>query len=78
MVTWKKSSFSGAGGTCVEVGWKKSTFSGSATQGECVEARLEGDDILVRDTKDREGGMLTFNRAEWDAFISGVKAGEFD
>lgn len=59
--------------------WKKSSFSGSATQGECVETCLEGDDILVRDSKDNGlGAVLKFNRAEWNAFISGVKAGEFD
>lgn len=27
---------------------------------------------------DDQGPKLTFTRAEWDAFVDGVKAGEFD
>ncbi|HKY75229.1 MAG TPA: DUF397 domain-containing protein [Acidimicrobiia bacterium] len=34
--------------------------------------------IRVRDSKDRDGGELTFNADEWEAFVRGVKAGEFD
>lgn len=34
--------------------------------------------FVVSDTKEPEGPRLMFSRAEWDAFINGVKAGEFD
>jgi uncharacterized protein DUF397 len=34
--------------------------------------------IRVRDSKDRYEGELTFSAGEWDAFVRGVKAGEFD
>jgi hypothetical protein len=45
----------------------------------CVEvASPEADMVLVRDTKDRSKPPLAFTYAEWDAFIKGVKAGEFD
>ena len=40
-----------------------------------------GDDgtIGVRDTKQHgEGPILVFHPGEWDAFIGGVRAGEFD
>jgi hypothetical protein len=48
--------------------------------GECVEVgRLPGGSVTVRDTKDPERQVsLTFTRDEWDAFVKGVKAGEFD
>jgi hypothetical protein len=29
--------------------------------------------VLVRDTKDREGGTLTFGSAAWAAFVVSVK-----
>jgi Domain of unknown function (DUF397) len=35
--------------------------------------------FIVVDTKMKgEGPKLVFNRKEWDAFVAGVKAGEFD
>jgi hypothetical protein len=47
----------------------------------CVEvAALPGaDEIVVRDAKDEspEAPVLRFTTAEWDAFVSGVLAGEF-
>lgn len=47
--------------------------------GECVEVGRGPDGaMLVRDSKDREQAALTFTRDEWDAFVAGVKAGEFD
>ncbi len=60
------------------VKWFKSSRSGN--NGACVEvARLGEDGIGVRDTKARgQGPILTFTRAEWDAFIDGAKLGEFD
>jgi hypothetical protein len=36
------------------------------------------DTILVRDSKDRGGPVLTFDRAVFAAFIDGVTRGEFD
>lgn len=36
-----------------------------------------GDSVLVRDTKNRSGGMLSFTIAEWEAFVTGVSRGEF-
>jgi Domain of unknown function (DUF397) len=77
-VAWAKSSHS-AGGSYVEVGtMAKSSYSYS--NGSCVEAGpcACGGDVLVRDTKDREGPVLRFTPAEWAAFIDGAKAGEFD
>jgi hypothetical protein len=36
------------------------------------------DVVLVRDSKDPAGAVLTFNGTEWDLFVAAVKAGEFD
>ncbi|WP_307834821.1 DUF397 domain-containing protein [Paractinoplanes lichenicola] len=57
--------------------WHKSTRSGA--NGNCVEVAENLDGIVaLRDTKDRDGGTLIFTHAEWQAFIGGVKDGEFD
>jgi hypothetical protein len=55
--------------------WRSSRRSG---QGECVEVRQVGGAIQVRDTKHRDGAVLTFTAAEWTAFTGGVRDGEFD
>lgn len=54
--------------------WRKSSFSAS---GNCVEVAVDGQSVLLRDTKDRAGTVLTFTEAEWQAFLLGVGAGEF-
>lgn len=57
--------------------WIKSSLS--AYNGNCVEvAGLADDTIKVRDSKHPKGAVLNFTQAEWDAFIGGVRGGEFD
>ncbi|MFC7732456.1 DUF397 domain-containing protein [Actinomadura keratinilytica] len=34
--------------------------------------------VVMRDAKNPDGPILYFTEAEWDAFIAGVKDGEFD
>ncbi|MGN9775974.1 DUF397 domain-containing protein [Micromonospora sp. H33] len=52
--------------------WHKSSRS-SSNGGNCVEVadNLPGV-VLVRDTKDRDGGTLTFTPAAWRAFVAQV------
>lgn len=85
---FRKASYSGSLGNCVEVGpWRKS--SRSSPTGQCVEAAdfrkasysvhnggcVEvASGVLVRDTTDRDGGMLTFTAGAWTAFLGTVKA----
>jgi hypothetical protein len=56
--------------------WVKSTHSGDKTQ--CVEvAALPDGGRAVRDSKHPHGGTLFFSGAEWQAFVAGVRDGEF-
>jgi len=57
--------------------WVKSSLSFS--NGNCVEvAALPGGAVGVRSSRDPQGPALTFTRGEWDAFLGGVRLGEFD
>jgi Domain of unknown function (DUF397) len=57
--------------------WIKSSLSFSNSN--CVEvADLPNRVIGVRDSKDSEGPVLRFTPGEWDAFLGGVRNGEFD
>ena len=75
MPEWKKSSYSNSFSNCVEVAWRRSSHSFS--NGQRAEAASVGGTVLVRDSKDPDGPVLTFTNPEWDAFIQGVRAGEF-
>lgn len=55
--------------------WRKSSRSGG---NGCVEVAFVGGKIAVRDSKDKSGPALTFTPHEWDAFVGGVRDGEFD
>jgi hypothetical protein len=64
-----------------QVQWRTSSFTdtGTANGGTCVEvAALPDDRIAVRNSNYPDAGAVYFTRAEMDAWIKGVKAGEFD
>jgi hypothetical protein len=63
---WQKSSKSGAAGHCVEAAFNASAGDGGAGR------------IFVRNSKNPFAGIADFSREEWEAFIGGVKDGEFD
>lgn len=57
--------------------WFTSSFSNGS--GTCVEVAFTADGgVAVRDSKDAQSPVLTFNAAEWHAFVAGAKHGEFD
>ena len=59
------------------VRWRKS--GRSSAQGNCVElAQLPGRGAAVRNSRDPEGPALLFTDAELEAFLGGVKDGDFD
>jgi hypothetical protein len=58
------------------VRWVKSSLS--FANGDCVQvARLPDGRVGVRDSKDPAGPVLSFTQSEWDAFIGGVRNGDF-
>lgn len=60
--------------------WRKASFSNGSGGNNCVEVRRSGveDWVLVRNSKDPQGGVLAFTTDEWTAFLAGVGAGEFN
>jgi hypothetical protein len=61
-----------------EIEFRTSTFT--KQNGMCVEVAFVDDgvrQVMVRDSKNRGGPVLGFTRSEWDAFVKGVRAGEF-
>jgi hypothetical protein len=71
---WRKSSHSGNGGAaCVEVGaWRKSSYSPNGGA-QCVEVGDAVTGVLVRDTTDRAGAVLTIPAPAWRALLAGIR-----
>lgn len=72
-VIWRKSSYSGYNGNCVEVAWRKSSYS--VGNGACVETATGCGQIHVRDSKDPDGPVLEFSPGAWAEFLDGVRDG---
>jgi hypothetical protein len=58
-----------------QIKFKKSSFSNN--YGNCVGVAKDNEKILVTNTNN-ENLIIEFNKSEWDAFLKGAKAGEFD
>jgi hypothetical protein len=58
--------------------WRKSSrYCGD--NGSCVEVADLGEECGVRDSKNKEGAVLAFSRAQFGAFVASVKdASGFD
>ena len=52
--------------------WRTASYSG-ANGGECVEVASTADAVIVRDTKNRNGGMLSVPASAWRAFVAAMK-----
>ena len=59
----------------LEPAWRRSSRS---QYNSCVEVRFVGDRVPLRNSRDPDGPVLVFTAPEWDAFVAGVKLGEFD
>ncbi|MGI8311192.1 DUF397 domain-containing protein [Saccharopolyspora hattusasensis] len=74
---WRKSSYSGNNGACVEVAfvdghalstWRKSSYSDNGA--DCVEVARGHGVVAARDSKDPAGPVLVFSRARWASFLA--------
>jgi hypothetical protein len=53
-------------------GWRKSTYS-SANGGDCVETASTDGVVLVRDTANRDGAVLTVTAGVWASFTTSLR-----
>lgn len=66
-----------ASGDLPDVVWRKSRMSNP--NGNCVEmAVLPDRQVAVRNSRFPEGPVLVYTRAEVEALLLGVRAGDFD
>ncbi|GIL28479.1 hypothetical protein NUM_37330 [Actinocatenispora comari] len=78
---WFKSSRSTNNAACLEVKFERTgewfKSSRSSSNASCVEVRFAGA-VGVRDSKDRSGPTLDVDAAAWRAFVTTVRAGQYD
>ncbi|HEY7144183.1 MAG TPA: DUF397 domain-containing protein [Streptosporangiaceae bacterium] len=70
---WRKSSYSGQNGSCVEVAW----IGGGPVEAAGAGAEA-GPAVAVRDSKDPAAAVLAFSAADWRAFAARIKSGQLD
>lgn len=51
--------------------WSKSSYS--TALGQCVEVTSRNGDVLVRDSKDLDGPVLSFTQETWESFLADIK-----
>jgi hypothetical protein len=54
--------------------WRTSSYT--AGNGACVEVATQPCEVLIRDTKNRAGGMLSVGHAEWRALLQATRTAE--
>jgi hypothetical protein len=54
--------------------WRKSSRSSNSGGGNCIEIRNLPGRVVVRDSKDRRGPVLTVTAREWRAFVKRLQA----
>lgn len=62
------------------IAWHVSTFSDSGGM-QCVEAGPLADGserVAVRHSRRPDAEVIVYTRGEWEAFVKGVRAAEFD
>ena len=59
----------------VHLPWRKATRSGA---GGCVIVAPYEGGVAVSDSKSPDSAVLLYTPTEWDAFLDGIKKGEFD
>ncbi|GAA4860193.1 DUF397 domain-containing protein [Saccharopolyspora cebuensis] len=57
-----------------QVTWRASSYSGP--EGNCVEVGAAPGVVGVRDSKDRDGAVLVFDRQRWSRFLAALRDGD--
>ncbi|GAA0737054.1 DUF397 domain-containing protein [Dactylosporangium roseum] len=55
-----------------ELSWRRSAWCGTNA---CVEVAEQGDTLLVRDSKEERGEVLSFSKSDWAAFMVELRSG---
>jgi hypothetical protein len=58
--------------------WRKSSFAPEGAENPVEVAFLADGSVAVRDTNNTEVEAHIFTPYEWECFVAGVRAGEFD
>lgn len=58
-----------------DIVWRKSAASGS---GNCVEVAFTGERVLLRQSRDPFGHVLSFSHAQWTRFLESMRDGKPD
>jgi hypothetical protein len=56
--------------------WRKARRS--ANNGACVEVAPANGHVLVRDSKNQDGLIMSYSADSWYVFLAGARAGQFD
>lgn len=56
--------------------WRKSTYSSNGA--DCWELASDGQQVYVRDTKDRDAGTLALSADTWRELLGAARSGELD
>lgn len=51
--------------------WRKSSWS--VGDGHCIEIAIMDSTVLIRDSKDRKGPILTLSVAAWHSLVQAIK-----
>ena len=58
-----------------ELNWR---VARNCNGGACIQVASRGEQIVIGDTKNPGGPVLTYTRSEWTAFVDGIRDGDFD
>jgi hypothetical protein len=56
--------------------WRKARRS--ANNGACVEVAPAGEQVFIRDSKDRDGPVVWYSGTSWRTFVADARIGRFD
>ncbi len=61
--------------TVQELNWR---VARNCNSGACIQIASHGEQIVIGDSKNPAGPILTYTRSEWAAFVDGIREGDFD